>query len=71
MNPLIIAIIIITMFCLIAVPVYLLYLLYLDYIQQNPTFTDIQNGCLYNRYGCCNDKLTPKLDSMGSNCRGF
>ncbi len=27
--------------------------------------------CKYRRYGCCEDKLTPKLDPFGSNCRGF
>lgn len=34
-------------------------------------FTDINTGCLYRRFGCCNDKLTPKLDQEGTNCRGF
>ena len=33
-----------------------------------PKFTDIKDGCLYKRYGCCNDNLTPKLDTWGSNC---
>ena len=37
----------------------------------NVIFSDIKTNCLYNRYGCCNDKLTPKLDPWGSNCRGF
>ena len=27
--------------------------------------------CLYKRWGCCNDKVTPKYDEKGSNCRGF
>ena len=27
--------------------------------------------CLYNRFGCCPDKLTPRLDQDGTNCRGF
>ena len=29
-----------------------------------PQFTD----CKYRRFGCCEDKITPKLDFMGSNC---
>ena len=28
-------------------------------------------GCIYKRWGCCNDKLTTKLDQYGTNCRGF
>lgn len=35
------------------------------------TFTDINTDCKYRRYGCCPDNLTPKLDTFGSNCRGF
>lgn len=31
----------------------------------------IKDECKYNRYGCCNDKLTTKLDQEGTNCRGF
>ena len=31
----------------------------------------IKDECKYNRYGCCNDKLTTKLDQDGTNCRGF
>ena len=36
-----------------------------------PQFTNINTDCKYRRFGCCQDKLTPKLDFMGSNCRGF
>ena len=25
-------------------------------------------NCLYERYGCCNDKITPRLDQDGTNC---
>jgi len=32
---------------------------------------EINDNCLYRRFGCCKDKLTPKLDDNGSNCRGF
>lgn len=28
-------------------------------------------SCYWRRWGCCNDNLTPKLDIVGSNCRGF
>lgn len=34
-------------------------------------FTNIDPNCIYKRWGCCNDKITPKLDQEGSNCRGF
>jgi len=34
-------------------------------------FSNISDNCLDTRWGCCNDKLTPKLDDFGSNCRGF
>jgi hypothetical protein len=27
--------------------------------------------CKKSKYGCCNDKITPKYDDKGSNCRGF
>lgn len=30
-----------------------------------------QDICKWNRYGCCGDGLTTKLDIQGSNCRGF
>jgi len=35
------------------------------------TFSDKDTNCKYLRYGCCPDNLTPKLDTFGSNCRGF
>lgn len=35
------------------------------------TFSDIDIDCKYRRFGCCPDDLTPKLDTFGSNCRGF
>jgi hypothetical protein len=34
-------------------------------------FSNINTECKYRRFGCCDDKITPKLDFMGSNCRGF
>jgi hypothetical protein len=33
-------------------------------------FTDFETGCKPTRYGCCNDKITTKLDTWGSNCYG-
>ena len=40
-------------------------------IENNIKFSIIKTGCLYQRWGCCPDKLTPKLDPEGSNCRVF
>ena len=37
----------------------------------NPTFDITNTDCKYQEHGCCNDKLTAKLDYQGSNCRGF
>lgn len=34
-------------------------------------FSDIEVSCYYKRWGCCKDKLTEKLDPLGTNCRGF
>lgn len=31
----------------------------------------VKKDCKLTRWGCCNDRLTPKLDQDGSNCRGF
>ncbi len=30
-----------------------------------------ETECKDTRWGCCDDKLTPKYDDQGSNCRGF
>ena len=29
---------------------------------------EINDNCEDTRFGCCSDKLTPKLDQTGSNC---
>jgi hypothetical protein len=29
---------------------------------------EINDKCEDTRFGCCSDKLTPKLDQMGTNC---
>ena len=42
-----------------------------DFYPLKPQFTNIDINCKYRRFGCCNDKITAKLDFMGSNCRGF
>ena len=42
-----------------------------DNNRDNPIFSDIKTSCLYDRFGCCNDHITPRLDQQGSNCRGF
>ena len=57
------SIIIIIIICLIG------YIIY-NINKQSKTL-EINDDCLYKRFGCCNDKLTPKLDDNGSNCRGF
>ena len=31
----------------------------------------LNSSCLYKRFGCCNDEITPKLDQTGTNCKGF
>jgi hypothetical protein len=47
----------------------LLLLAYYFYsIYKQPEFSNINDNCLYRRFGCCNDKLTPKLDQDGTNC---
>ena len=40
-------------------------------LNDNIEFSNIETNCLYRRWGCCNDKITPKYDDKGSNCRGF
>ena len=29
---------------------------------------NINDSCKKTRFGCCSDKLTPKLDQIGTNC---
>ena len=33
-------------------------------------FSDFETGCKPTRHGCCNDNITTKLDTWGSNCYG-
>ena len=62
-------------FIIILIIILIILILLLAYyfytIKKEPDFSDINDGCLYKRFGCCNDKLTPKLDQVGTNCRGF
>jgi len=46
----------------------LLFIIYNIYFR-----TSKKNECISpcRMYGCCSDKITPKLDEDGSNCRGF
>jgi uncharacterized protein YxeA len=56
---------------IILIIIIFLSLYYFYSINKEPHFSEINDDCLYKRFGCCNDKLTPKLDQNGSNCRGF
>jgi hypothetical protein len=41
------------------------------HIYLNNNENNFDTNCINKRYGCCNDKITPKLDQEGTNCRGF
>jgi hypothetical protein len=58
--------------------IFILVLLIIYYLHKNNMlpnnyiqFSNISDNCLYTRFGCCHDKLTPKLNNFGTNCRGF
>jgi hypothetical protein len=53
--------------------IFILVLLIIYYLHKNNyiQFSNINDNCLYTRFGCCHDKLTPKLNDFGTNCRGF
>lgn len=40
------------------------------YIDNEYKFSDFETGCRPTRHGCCNDNITTKLDTWGSNCHG-
>lgn len=61
---------VITIIFVIILLVIFIYLITKDF-SKKIVFSDIKDGCLYRRFGCCNDKLTAKLDQDGTNCRGF
>ena len=59
-------------FIIIIIAIILILLgIYLYFIRDKFPYDPTMNNCLYNRWGCCRDGLTPKLDIFGSNCRGF
>lgn len=59
-----------TILIILIIILILVLICYLIVKHNNKELND-HTSCLWNRYGCCNDKLTPKLDVWGSNCRGF
>ena len=60
-------------FFIILIIFIIIYLTYIYYNNNNNDihFTEINDNCLYKRFGCCGDRLTPRLDQDGTNCRGF
>ena len=61
----------IIIFIIILIVIFILTGYYLYTTYKGPQFSDINDSCLYRRFGCCGDMLTPKLDQEGTNCRGF
>ena len=49
----------------------LLFIIYVINYFKFPYLLYTDTNCLYKRFGCCSDKITPKLDQDGTNCRGF
>ncbi len=51
----------------------LFYILYQVYRFYNPYFPydEKMNDCRWTRWGCCTDKITPKYDPKGTNCKGL
>lgn len=50
--------------------IYMIYIFYKKYqIQKNEDA--VKKNCKLTRWGCCKDRLTPRLDPNGTNCRGF
>jgi hypothetical protein len=63
--------IIITLFIVLVIIAIIAINLYLPEYNYSIFEKNIEAGCKYKRYGCCNDNLTTKLDQNGTNCRGF
>jgi flagellar basal body-associated protein FliL len=63
--------ILITIIIIIILIILLLLGYYFYTINKEPDFSDINDDCRYKRFGCCKDKLTPRQDQDGTNCRGF
>ena len=57
----------------ISIFILLVFLAIIAYYPYNNSDFDevIDTDCKYKRWGCCNDKLTTRLDPDGTNCRGF
>lgn len=49
----------------------LLIILIIFYFTRKNSSDIFTSNCLNKRFGCCNDEITPKLDQIGTNCRGF
>jgi hypothetical protein len=49
------------------------FFLYQVYRFYNPYFPDddSRDNCMWTRWGCCSDKITPRYDQEGTNCRGL
>lgn len=56
---------------IIFVILFLILFIYLATKDFSSSFSDINVGCKYTRFGCCDDKITTKLNIFGTNCRGF
>jgi hypothetical protein len=63
--------ILIIIFIFILLVIIAVFALNSNYYYNNNLEQNIEAGCKYKRYGCCNDNLTTKLDQNGTNCRGF
>ena len=62
-------ILIIIFLILLIIFIYIIYKVYYSYLYSNHEFNTIgELNCLDTRFGCCNDKITPKLDQKGTNC---
>ena len=57
---------------LIIIVLFILYkILYYNKHNNSEIIPITKLNCLDTRFGCCNDKITPRLDQRGTNCRGF
>ncbi len=62
---------ILTTFILIFILLIILSIIYQIYRFYYPYFPDDESldNCLWSRWGCCKDEITPKYDIDGSNCK--
>ena len=56
---------------IISIIIVILLLLFFIYITNKSYYSNIIDNttCWYTRFGCCKDKITPKLDQDGTNCK--